>query len=95
MINKIVSPFARDSLRTIALAYKELDSAQDWDATLSDEEALKLTGTKNETYQQETGLTFLSMVGIEDPLRETVTLAIQKCNKAGVDVRMVRSADFG
>ena len=32
---------------------------------------------------------FLGLVGIEDPLRDSVPPAIRKCNAAGVDVRMV------
>ncbi|KAJ1565333.1 hypothetical protein HK096_003381 [Nowakowskiella sp. JEL0078] len=35
------------------------------------------------------GLTFLCLVGIEDPLRPGVTEAIEKCKMAGVFVRMV------
>ena len=31
----------------------------------------------------------MALVGIEDPLRDEVPLAIRKCNRAGVDVKMV------
>ncbi|KAJ8611480.1 hypothetical protein CTAYLR_005148 [Chrysophaeum taylorii] len=37
---------------------------------------------------EESDLTLIAVVGIEDPLRPTVTKAIQQCNAAGVDVRM-------
>ena len=37
----------------------------------------------------ECGLTFLCVLGIEDPLRDEVPGAIQKCYAAGIDVRMV------
>ncbi|CAD7952894.1 unnamed protein product [Amoebophrya sp. A25] len=91
VIARVVTPFAKMSLRTIGLAYKDIPvgSSVDFEAMLSDEEAVKLTGQNAETYAQETELTFLGLVGIEDPLRDTVTAAIQKCNSAGVDVRMV------
>ena len=37
----------------------------------------------------ENDLTFVSLVGIEDPLRAEVPGAIEKCYRAGIDVRMV------
>jgi len=37
----------------------------------------------------ESSLTFLGIVAIQDPLRDGVKKAIQQCNTAGVDVRMV------
>eukprot|EP00392_Amoebophrya_sp_AT5.2_P004054 g4059.t1 len=90
VISDVITPFATASLRTIGLAYKEVrEMDTDWERTLSAEEATRITGQDAETYVQETGLTFLGLVGIEDPLRSTVPPAIEKCNKAGVDVRMV------
>ena len=56
---------------------------------LSDDEAVALTGQNADTFVLENGVTFLGLVGIEDPLRETVPPAIVTCNKAGVDVRMI------
>merc|ERR1719502_2423708 len=52
-------------------------------------ESEALTGLKAKTYQAEKGLTFLGVMGIIDPVREGVPRAIQQCNLAGVDVRMV------
>jgi hypothetical protein len=39
-------------------------------------------------FSAERELTLLCVVGIEDPLRPTVIDAIDRCNSAGVDVRM-------
>src|SRR5690606_30613044 len=36
-----------------------------------------------------TGLTFLGLVGLIDPLREDVPAAVERCHHAGVDVRMI------
>lgn len=75
MLNKVISPFADDALRTIGLAYKEIsaDSKIDWD----DEQSVI------------SGLTLLGVVGIEDPVRPEVPAAIAKCQRAGITVRMV------
>ena len=98
MRDEVIAPFAKQSLRTIALAYKDLDFKGDasdpafvasLEKILSEDEAVKLTGQNADTYEMEVGLTFLGLVGIEDPLRETVPPAIKQCNLAGVDVRMV------
>ncbi|CAD7967108.1 unnamed protein product [Amoebophrya sp. A120] len=91
VITKVVTPFAKQSLRTIGLAYRDVSAGEspDWDAVLSAEDASRITGQAAECPVFETELTFLGLVGIEDPLRPTVEPAIRKCNSAGVDVRMV------
>ena len=63
--------------------------AQDWSKVVSPEDAIGLTGQSAETYEMEIGLTLIALVGIEDPLRDSVQPAIARCNHAGVDVRMV------
>jgi Ca2+ transporting ATPase len=85
----VIKPFAQATYRTIALAYKDYQGVQDWEEKLSDAEAQKVTGQVAETYRKELELNFLGLVGIEDPLRDSVPGAIAKCNRAGVDVRMV------
>eukprot|EP00397_Hematodinium_sp_SG-2012_P001119 GEMP01001120.1.p1 GENE.GEMP01001120.1~~GEMP01001120.1.p1 ORF type:complete len:1165 (+),score=192.32 GEMP01001120.1:54-3548(+) len=86
---QLVSTYAKDTLRTIAFGYREFPSAPPWDIMLSEKEAVRLTGQSADTYQIESNLIFLGLVGIEDPIRPSVPPAIKKCNTAGIDVRMV------
>ncbi|KAM8867858.1 plasma membrane calcium-transporting ATPase 2 isoform 1-T2 [Synchiropus picturatus] len=75
MVKKVIEPMACDGLRTICVAYRDFSSypEPEWD-----EEGLILTD-----------LTALCVVGIEDPVRPEVPGAIQKCQRAGITVRMV------
>ena len=58
MMNKVISPFADDALRTIGLCYKEIPTGQaiDWE----------------DESQVISGLTLIGVVGIEDPVRPEV-----------------------
>jgi Ca2+ transporting ATPase len=72
-------------MRTLALAYRDLPDGVDFEA--KSDSVLNADGsTANEV---ETKLTFVALVGIEDPLRPEVPGAIEKCYEAGIDVRMV------
>ncbi|XP_027128326.1 plasma membrane calcium-transporting ATPase 1-like [Larimichthys crocea] len=76
LVKEVIEPMASEGLRTICLAYREFPAADgepDWD-----DEANILTG-----------LTCISVVGIEDPVRPEVPEAIRKCQRAGITVRMV------
>ncbi|CAJ0542619.1 Ff.00g001690.m01.CDS01 [Fusarium sp. VM40] len=64
-----ITAFARKSLRTIGMAYKDFDEIPDLE-NLSD-------------------LTLLGIVGIQDPVRPGVPLAVQNARRAGVVTRMV------
>jgi Ca2+ transporting ATPase len=75
-INKAIDDFANMGLRTIAVAYRNLD-----------ESPVKEDGSLPESV--EAGLTLVCIVGIEDPLRVEVVDAIKTCNRAGITVRMV------
>ncbi|KAF7116940.1 hypothetical protein CNMCM5793_005570 [Aspergillus hiratsukae] len=76
-----INAFARASLRTIGIAYRELDS---WGAGQGDKEkgALDFDSLFND-------LTWIGAFGIHDPLRPEVSEAIRKCHTAGVQVKMV------
>ncbi|KAJ2037778.1 plasma membrane calcium, partial [Coemansia sp. S16] len=70
-----ISTFANKALRTFALAYKIIDSAElnscsDDEAPLSD-------------------LIWIGVMGIQDPLRPGVHQAVVDCHRAGVIVRMI------
>lgn len=83
-VNEVVKSFAADAMRTIALAYRDFDKRpSDWSATCSVTNA-----DGSSAFLAETELTLLAVVGIEDPLRDEVPPAIQKCYGAGIDVRM-------
>ena len=83
-LDRSIESFAGRSLRTIGILFKDYEQ---WpprgiptlkgDPTLADFDQ----GFKD--------LTFLAIVGIQDPLRDGVATAVQECQKAGVVVRMV------
>ncbi|XP_057186106.1 plasma membrane calcium-transporting ATPase 1b isoform X2 [Triplophysa rosa] len=76
IMKKVIEPMASEGLRTICLAYREFplsDGEPDWD---SESDIL-------------TGLTYICVVGIEDPVRPEVPDAIKNCQRAGITVRMV------
>jgi Ca2+ transporting ATPase len=83
----VISVFANDAMRTIGLAYRDMESAPEegWEAL---DESIKNTDG-SAAFFAETQLTLLGVIGIEDPLRAQVPGAIQQCYKAGIDVRMV------
>ncbi|PAV64560.1 hypothetical protein WR25_01657 isoform B [Diploscapter pachys] len=81
----VIEPMASDGLRTIGIAYKDilvkpneenevqLTIGIDWE----DEETIR------------NGMTLIAIMGIQDPVRPEVPAAIEKCQKAGITVRMV------
>ncbi|CAF0899609.1 unnamed protein product [Didymodactylos carnosus] len=74
LMHDIIEKMASDGLRTICIAYKDMGKDK---GNLDDEEGV----VKD--------LTCICIVGIEDPVRPEVPEAIEKCQKAGVIVRMV------
>jgi len=77
--------YSRRGMRVIGLAYRDLPKDVDFDAESSTE--TNSDGTK--AFDAETALTFVALVGIEDPLRLEVPGAIRDCYQAGIDVRLV------
>eukprot|EP00571_Detonula_confervacea_P007961 CAMPEP_0172314158 /NCGR_PEP_ID=MMETSP1058-20130122/21825_1 /TAXON_ID=83371 /ORGANISM="Detonula confervacea, Strain CCMP 353" /LENGTH=1201 /DNA_ID=CAMNT_0013027949 /DNA_START=27 /DNA_END=3629 /DNA_ORIENTATION=- len=77
--------YARRGMRTLALSYRDLPDGVDFDA--KSDSVLNADGS--EAFEVETNLTFIALVGIEDPLRPEVPGAIEKCYEAGIDVRLV------
>uniref|UniRef100_A0A3Q1FD05 ATPase plasma membrane Ca2+ transporting 2 n=1 Tax=Acanthochromis polyacanthus TaxID=80966 RepID=A0A3Q1FD05_9TELE len=75
MVKKVIEPMACDGLRTICVGYRDFpsDPEPNWD----DENNIL------------NDLTAICVVGIEDPVRPEVPDAIQKCQRAGITVRMV------
>ncbi|XP_036387136.1 plasma membrane calcium-transporting ATPase 4 isoform X1 [Megalops cyprinoides] len=75
MVRKVIEPMACDGLRTICVAMRDFpgNPEPDWDS-------------ENEILSD---LTCIAVVGIEDPVRPEVPEAIEKCQRAGITVRMV------
>ncbi|XP_061591543.1 plasma membrane calcium-transporting ATPase 3b isoform X3 [Cololabis saira] len=75
MVKQVIEPMACEGLRTICIAYRDLQAnpEPEWD---------------NEA-DIVTELTCITVVGIEDPVRPEVPDAIRKCQRAGITVRMV------
>ncbi|KAA8917261.1 hypothetical protein TRICI_000599 [Trichomonascus ciferrii] len=76
-----IDSYAAKSLRTIGIVYKPLTSKEL--PTQSD------ANTREEHLFRNNDFVFLSVVGIQDPLRPGVKEAVKDCQKAGVVVRMV------
>jgi Ca2+-transporting ATPase len=72
-ITKYNTEMAQDALRVLAMAYKELDHEP------TDEEMKNI----------ENDLIFVGMVGMIDPPREEVKLAVEKCKTAGIKTVMI------
>ena len=72
---KLIRELATEALRTICLAYKDVDAGN--------------LNSIEEIDGVEKDLTMIAIVGIEDPVRKEVPPAIADCKKAGITVRMV------
>lgn len=73
-ISQSIGEFARNRLRTLCIAYADVEGKSSFD----DKEA-----------EWPSHLTFLGIIGIEDPIRPEVEDAVRRCKNAGVAVRMV------
>jgi len=69
-----VDEMAAKGLRTIGLAYRDFDQAQDW-------------GDDSQAFQDQ--LTMIGLLAIEDPVRQEVPESVRLCQGAGIVVRMV------
>ncbi|KAH8808464.1 hypothetical protein F5884DRAFT_371831 [Xylogone sp. PMI_703] len=83
-INDLIDNYASRSLRTITIAYRDFDR---WPPKgVRAAEGDRNEASFDDIFKQ---MVFLSVVGIQDPLREGVADAVKTCQKAGVVVRMV------
>ena len=84
-----IEAYAKEALRTIAFAYRDLSEGQggaDHDA--KSERASHLALIEDVLDGQE-GFTLIAIAGIKDIIRKEVPSAVKQCNKAGIRVRMV------
>lgn len=80
----IIDSYARDSLRTIGIIYKDFSS---WPP--SEAQTLEDDPTAADFDDVFRDMTWVGVVGIQDPLRPEVPPAIRQCHSAGVQVKMV------
>lgn len=82
-IKNLIENYASRSLRTIGIVYRDFDK---WPLRMS-----RSDDDRNEVPFESIfkNMTFIGLVGIQDPLREGVLEAVRDCQKAGVMVRMV------
>jgi len=83
-VKRLIETYARNSLRTIGIIYRDFDR---WPPR----PPRRLGAEKDEIVFEDIcrNMTFIGVVGIKDPLREGVREAVRDCQKAGVVVRMV------
>lgn len=79
-----IESYAGQSLRTIGLVYRDFPSWPPHNARILEDDA---SAANFEDIFRD--MTWIGVVGIQDPLRPEVAGAIQKCNLAGVQVKMV------
>lgn len=73
-IQRQIEEYQNKAYRVLAFAHKITQQPEDWDSARD---------------QLESGMTFDGVVAIADPLREDVPAAVQKCRKAGIEVKML------
>jgi len=78
-VEQVIKGMAQKALRTIGLAYKEVDF-----------NSLNMEPNERGIYPfEQDGFTLVGICGIKDVIRPEVPDSILKCNKAGIDVKMV------
>ncbi|CDJ60265.1 Ca2+-ATPase, putative [Eimeria maxima] len=79
----IIDGMAREALRTICIAYREFDvnDLPNWKE--------KQPAPKQLFLVAEQDLICLGIFGIQDPVRDEVPGAVERCHQAGINVRMV------
>eukprot|EP00158_Paraphelidium_tribonemae_P002869 Partr_v1_DN25739_c0_g1_i1_m74936 putative ATPase, Ca transporting, plasma membrane len=76
LVNDVIIAMAKQSLRTLGVAYRDFASKADLPADY-------------DSSAPEGELTLYAVLGIKDPLRKDVPEAVRTCQEAGVTVRMV------
>ena len=87
LVQHCIYPMASQALRVLAFAYRDFETAQDWDKMITYQtEEQKGVG---ECPAVEDNLTLIGLLGFQDPVRPEVPDAVLACQKAGIFVRMV------
>lgn len=82
-LKQTITEYAKQALRTIAFAYKDLQPNEGGAKHNDFRDGSKIAQI------EEGGYTLISIAGIKDIIREEVPEAVAQCNEAGVRVRMV------
>ncbi|KAF2630934.1 calcium-translocating P-type ATPase [Macroventuria anomochaeta] len=83
-LEHVITAYASRSLRTIGLIYRDFESWPPKDSKPNEDDPSQAVFT--DVFKK---MTFLAVVGIQDPLRDSVKEAVKDCQHAGVYVRMV------
>lgn len=83
-LEHVITAYASRSLRTIGLVYRDYESWPPRDCKPNEDDPSQ--AVFSEVFKK---MTFLAVVGIQDPLRDSVKEAVKDCQHAGVYVRMV------
>lgn len=86
-IRLITQNYADNMLRPVAIAFRDMDASQVFEFEDDDPTAVNLEWLAS-------GLTFIGVFGICDPLRHKVVESVRQCQDAGVFVRMVTGDNF-
>ena len=79
---RLTESYAKRSLQTISLSYRDFESWPPPDARQADNDEIAF----EETFRH---MTFVGLVGIRDPLRHCGAEAAEACHRAGIPVQMV------
>ncbi|KAK7051078.1 plasma membrane calcium [Paramarasmius palmivorus] len=80
-ISRTIIFYANQTLRTIALCYRDFNQWPPADAPVSEDDEVPWEYLAND-------MTLIAITGLEDPLRPGVRDAVAKCHRAGVTVKM-------
>lgn len=86
-IHEHIQRLAERSLRVLAIAYRDFPSWPPQNSSSSSTDHIKMDEVLHD-------LTYISVVGLRDPLRSDVIDSVRKCQSAGVQVRMVTGDNF-
>ncbi|RDA83389.1 hypothetical protein CP532_4726 [Ophiocordyceps camponoti-leonardi (nom. inval.)] len=82
-----IQGYAENTLRPVATAYRDFDASEVFESDDDDPADVNLEWLAS-------GLIFIGVFGIRDPLRGEVADSVHKCQAAGVFVRMVTGDNF-
>jgi Ca2+-transporting ATPase len=89
-LNNVINKYSSKSLRTISIAYRNFESWPPYQARILDDSSEQVVF--EDIFEE---LVFLAVVGVQDPLRPDAKTAVERCQHAGVFVRMVTGDNIG
>ncbi|CAD8122135.1 unnamed protein product [Paramecium sonneborni] len=87
--DSIIQKFASESLRTIAIAYKDIDPQSHGSNIRGQIPQLTKAAQNIQEDDLDKDLVLIGIAGIKDPIRPDVPNSIKQCHASGVKVRMV------